>query len=111
RDPDPARIAELLGPADGVQVLAPDGTAIVRLVPDGLDSTRVATRATAEGARVVVVTDADPLDERFRDQLAILMLLAVGAILGAGALAAIQGHQLARPLERLAARAARIGDG
>ncbi len=40
-----------------------------------------------------------------------LLLLALGAILAAAALAAVQARQLARPLERLAARASRIGDG
>ena len=38
-------------------------------------------------------------------------MLALGGVLAAAALAAVQAHQLARPLERLAARAARIGDG
>jgi signal transduction histidine kinase len=59
----------------------------------------------------LVRTDADPLDDQFRSQLNILLMLALGAILAAAGLAAVQGHQLARPLERLAQRAARIGQG
>jgi signal transduction histidine kinase len=58
-----------------------------------------------------VSTDASPLDAQFRRQLNILLILAAGAILAAAGLAAVQAHQLARPLERLAARAGRIGDG
>ena len=72
----------------------------------------MATRASRPtGAQVTVTTDASPLDEQFREQLNILLILAAGAILAAAGLAAVQAHQLARPLERLAARAGRIGDG
>ena len=71
----------------------------------------MAAAIAVDGTRVVVSTDVNPLDEQFRSQLNILLILAAGAILAAAGLAAVQAHQLARPLERLAARAARIGDG
>lgn len=58
----------------------------------------------------VVVSDAADDDERARlfGRLAIIAVFALGA---AAALAAIQARQLARPLERLARSAGRVGDG
>lgn len=111
RSTDFAAIADVLGPNDGLQISDPSGDVAFRYVPPGLDSTRVSTRFASDGSRVRIVTDADPLDDQFREQLSILLLLAVGAIIAAAALAAVQARQLARPLERLATRAARIGDG
>ncbi len=110
-EPDIDALLEPLGPRDGLQIIAADGEVLERRIPQGVDSTAIATRVGPDGARIVVLTDADPLDENFRSQLNILLMLAVGAIGAAAALAAVQSYQLARPLERLAARAARIGDG
>ena len=55
--------------------------------------------------------DSAALDDRFREQTYILLTLAAGAVLAAAGLAAVQARQLARPLERVAATAARFGDG
>jgi signal transduction histidine kinase len=107
-DLDLQRAAGLLGTRDGLQIWSADGRLVADITPTGLESTRSTSRVASEGSTVVVLTDASPLDENFRDQLNILIGLAVGAIIAAGGLAAVQAHQLARPLERLAAR---IGDG
>lgn len=58
----------------------------------------------------IVVSDAAESDERARlfGRLAIIAVFALGS---AAALAAIQARQLARPLERLARSAGRVGDG
>jgi signal transduction histidine kinase len=101
----------MLGESDGVQVLGPNAEDLFTHIPSGVDSSRRQTQIAVDGSTVVVMTDQDPLDEQFQDQLTILLLLAVGALLAAAGLAAVQAHQLARPLERLAARASRIGDG
>ncbi len=111
RSPDFVAFQEALGPNDGLQIFNGDGEMIFRYRPPGASSTREAPRVTADGSRIVVSTDADPLDENFRSQLSILMVLALGGVLAAAGLAAVQAHQLARPLERLARRAGRIGDG
>ncbi|MDJ0768189.1 MAG: HAMP domain-containing sensor histidine kinase [Ilumatobacter sp.] len=111
RRPTVDTFAGFLGPDDGLQILGPDGDLIVQDIPDGVESTRVATRIVADGTRIIVLTDASPLDEDFRNKLNILLMLALGALLAAAGLAAVQAFQLARPLERLAARAGRIGDG
>ena len=111
REPDYESLTETLGPNDGLQVFGPDGKLIHRFVPPGVTSTRSTARSAPNGTRIIVLTNADPLDEQFREQLNILLFLALGAIAAAAGLAAVQGHQLARPLERMAKRAARIGDG
>ncbi len=109
--PDLIAAQETLGPDDGLEIYDSSGTVVYRRVLDGASSTREAERLLPDGSRVVVLTSADPLDENFRDQLSILVVLAAGALAAAAGLAAVQAHQLARPLERLARRAGRIGDG
>jgi signal transduction histidine kinase len=105
------RVAGLLGPSDGLQVFGSEGERLCVRIPAGVNSSRNVLRIAGDGTRMIVSTDVDPLDEQFRSQLIILLLLALGAVLAAAGLAAVQAHQLARPLERLAARASRIGDG
>ena len=109
REPDLDAIREQFVPNDGLQVTR-DGAFIYNDVPFRSGSTEH-SGMTRDGARIYVLTDTDPLDEEFRSQLNILLMLAFGAILAAAALAAVQARQLARPLERLARRAARLGDG
>ncbi len=58
---------------------------------------------------IVVNSAADPVEQRmlfFR-----IAVIAVFALVAAAALAAVQARQLARPLERLARSAGRVGDG
>jgi signal transduction histidine kinase len=100
-----------LGPTDALTLVLQDGTV---LIDDGLDqsgSTREALRVASDGSRIIVRTDSNPLDENFADQLNVLLVLALGAIIAAAGLAAVQARQLARPLERLATRAGRLGEG
>ena len=111
REPDYERAAALVDEEDGVRITDADGVIRVNRMPATASSTQSARRTAANGADILVSTDASPLDEQFRDQLNILVILAAGAVLAAAGLAAVQAHQLARPLERLAARAARLGDG
>jgi signal transduction histidine kinase len=109
--PDISTVIDVLGPSDGVRIVLDDGTVLVDDSPGDTGSTRSATRVAADGARIIVVTDSDPLDENFREQLNVLLVLALGAIIAAAGLAAVQARQLARPLERLSTRAGRIGEG
>jgi signal transduction histidine kinase len=110
-EPDYEGAAAVVDDEDGIRIIDDGGVVKVNRNVASAGSTRMATRVAANGAQVTVSTDASPLDEQFRDQLSILVILAAGAILAAAGLAAVQAHQLARPLERLAARAGRIGDG
>ncbi|MFP5488696.1 MAG: sensor histidine kinase [Acidimicrobiia bacterium] len=108
-EPDLASFDEFLGEGDGLQATR-NGVYVYNDPPDS-DSTRSTSRLMLDGTRIVVLTDADPLDDDFRSQLNILLMLALGALAAAAALAAVQARQLARPLERLARRASRLGDG
>jgi signal transduction histidine kinase len=109
-DPAPPDLADMLGPGDGLQVTR-SGDVVFSNVPFRSESTWSSSRATLDGSVVSVLTDADPLDADFRAKLRTLLILALGAVAAAAGLAAVQAHQLARPLERLAGRAARLGDG
>lgn len=108
--PDLKAATDAIGPADGLEIRLSDGTV---LIDDRLaaGAKRSAVRVAADGARITLSTDADPLDENFRDQLRLLLVLTLGGIVAAAGLAAVQARQLARPLERLATRAERIGVG
>lgn len=109
REPDFVAIRGQLGPNDGVEIVAADGS---ELYDASIESpSREATRTAADSTRVTVSTSSAPLDENFSGQLQVLLLLAIGAIVAAAALAAVQAHQLARPLERLTRRAEAIGEG
>lgn len=109
-DPALPDLADMLGPRDGLQVTRSGGV-VFSNVPFRSESTRSTSRVTLDGSVVRVLTDADPLDADFRAQMRTLLLLALGAVAAAAGLAAVQARQLARPLERLAGRAARLGDG
>jgi signal transduction histidine kinase len=111
RLPDLGAAGDVLGPSDGLEIRLSDGTLVVGDPLPAGGATRNAVRIATDGARIAVSTDADPLDENFRDQMRLLVALALGAIIAAAGLAAVQARQLARPLERLATRAGRIGMG
>ncbi|CAN5456473.1 ATP-binding protein [soil metagenome] len=116
REPDLAFLDTVLGVGDGVRVTAPDGEILVDRRPSGVTDPLSVTRSVAAPVNggsymVQVETDTEPLSERFRDQLSTLALITIGGLLAAAALAAVQARQLARPLERLATSAGRIGGG
>jgi len=110
QEPDFEVIAAPLGSNDGVEIVSSEGEELFEKSLTAR-STREATRFATDSTRVTVSTSAAPLDENFRSQLEVLSMLALGAIAAAAALAAVQGHQLARPLERLSRRASAIGEG
>jgi signal transduction histidine kinase len=110
RETDYEAIDAELGPSGGLEVRAPDGE-VLWYEPLRTSTTRDAQAFTPSGIAVTVSTSAEPLDDNFRAQLQTLLLLALGAILAAAGLAAVQARQLARPLERLSRRANAIGEG
>ena len=111
-EPSDSDLRNLIAPADGLIVITPDGARSVQDLSSDASSSRVLdTAALPDGTRFRLSTASDPLDAEFRRQLQILLMLVLGAIVAAAGLAAVQARQLARPLERLATRAARIGDG
>ncbi len=100
-----------LNSTDRLVITAPDGEVLFEQTGDDFDDPVSITQVGPDGIRVELATDTGSLNERFGGQLATLGLLALGAVLAAAGLAAIQARQLARPLERLATSAARIGSG
>lgn len=114
REPDLAVVDGVLGVDDGARVLGPGGELLLDRRPADLVEPLTVTRSVTGPAgsyRIEVTTSTGELSERFREQISTLVLLSLGGLLAAAGLAAVQAHQLARPLERLATSAARIGDG
>lgn len=108
---DHEELADLLSDTDSVLVQDGTGAIALDLRQPREDHTRLARADAANGYTVTVFTNVDPLDAEVRRQLQVLLALALGGIAAAAALAAVQGHGLGRPLERLADRAGRIGEG
>ena len=106
-----AQLDANLGPVDGLTVVTADGEVLYdEPAADGA-ANRSAEARTADRDIVTVSTTSELLDENFRSQLSTLLILALGALAAAAGLAAVQAHQLARPLERLSRRAGAIGEG
>lgn len=108
---DHEELADLLSDSDSLLVQNGVGATALDLRQPGERHTRFARAVAANGYTVTVFTRVDPLDAEVRRQLQVLLALALGGIAAAAALAAVQGHGLGRPLERLADRAGRIGEG
>ncbi len=111
-EPSDSSLRGLIAPSDGLIVVSAGGPArAIQDIASDTDSTRVFDASASDGTLFRLTTASDPLNENFRRQLQILLMLVLGAIVAAAGLAAVQARQLARPLERLALRAGRIGDG
>ena len=109
--PTDQSLLDLILPGDSLVIIEDDQTRAVQDLASGTASVRNRRIEASDGTVFSLSTAADPLNQDFRRQLQILLLLALGAIVAAAGLAAVQARQLARPLERLALRAGRIGDG
>ena len=111
-EPTDNSLRDLILPADGLIVVTTDGqTRAIQDLAENTVASRIKRAEAADGTTFILSTASDPLNDDFRRQLRILLLLALGATVAAAGLAAVQARQLARPLERLALRAGRIGDG
>lgn len=97
--------------------LAPPNRAVVVRLPGGtvvrggarLSADTVAQRAPGEGAQVSVLAPAGEVDRRTGEVWLAVLGLSLAAVVAAVALALAQSRRLARPLERLARRSARLG--
>ncbi len=109
--PDLTITDDLIAPGDGVRILDADGEVVAER---NVDDIAAPFRSTADGPggfRVQIVSSSSDVDQRFRDQLAQLAVVALFAVGAAAMLAFAQARQLATPLERLARAADRLGDG
>jgi signal transduction histidine kinase len=111
QQPDLDALTGLIPAGDGIRLEGPDGTVVAERNTDDISSPISATAEGPGGTTIALITSADELNDRFVDQVLQLLLIAAIAILAAAALAAVQARQLARPLERLARSAGRLGDG
>jgi signal transduction histidine kinase len=96
---------------DGIRVLDANREVIVERNVDAIGS---AYRSSVNGPNdttVQIVTSRSEVEDRLRNQVVRLGVVGLFAILGAALLAFVQARQLARPLERLARAATRLGDG
>ena len=98
--PNVEQLESLLTPGDGLRIKSTDGGLIVSQVPEGIVDPISVVRTGPGGTQIELIADSAPLDDRFREQIYILLILAAGAVLAAAGLAAVQARQLARPLER-----------
>ena len=104
-EPTDESLLAFIGRSDGLLIIQSDDSRSIQDLDPDASSTLVKDTVASDGTRFRLSTASDPLDEDFRRQLRILLMLAFGAILAAAGLAAVQARQLARPLERLALRA------
>lgn len=111
RTPDLEPTDRLVAEGDGVRILDNAGAVIAERNTGGISDPYRSSVDGPDGTLIEVVTSRTDVDEEFVDQMTRLAIAAAFAIVIAGLLAALQARQLARPLERLARAAARLGDG
>ena len=105
-----ATLADLVLEGDRVDIRTSNGSVIASYgKPIGNPLHGVA--AGPAGTRIDVTTSRGDLQRRIARQLLLLGVLAAGGVLLAAVLAAIFGARVSRPLEQLAASAARLGAG
>lgn len=108
---DLAATDSIITPGDGVRVLDADGDVIAERNTDGISAPFRSSADGPDGTTVQVISSSADVDARFRDQLIRLAFIAAFAIVASAVLAWVQARQLARPLERLARTATRLGEG
>ena len=111
RLPELGAVDALVAAGDDVRVMTSSGDIIVERGVGAISSPMSSSVAGPAGTTIELITSADELNDRFRDQIGRLAVIALVAIVAAALLAVIQARQLAMPLERLARSASRLGDG
>jgi len=107
---DIGTLQALVANADTITIRAADGTVITAYGPDITNGITGKARMP-NGITIEVTKSASGLRNRLTQQFVLLGVLAAGGVLLAGVLAAIFGARVSRPLEQLAASAARLGAG
>ncbi|MBT5552893.1 MAG: HAMP domain-containing protein, partial [Ilumatobacter sp.] len=109
--PDLSITDEIVSDGDGVRIFDANGEVIVERNVEGIESPFQSSVVGPNDTTVQIVTSRSDVDDRLRSQAVRLGVIGLFAILGAALLAFVQARQLARPLERLARAATRLGDG
>jgi signal transduction histidine kinase len=107
---DSALLANLVLDGDHAEIRSNNGELLATYGETGSDSLH-GTVTGPTGTRIDVSTSRTDLQRRVTRQLLLLGVLAGGGVLLAAVLAAIFGARVSRPLEQLAASAARLGAG
>ncbi len=105
-----ATLADLVLEGDRVDILASNGS-VIASYGEPIAKPFHGVAAGPAGTRIDVATSRSDLQRRIARQLLLLGVLAAGGVLLAAVLAAIFGARVSRPLEQLAASAARLGAG
>jgi signal transduction histidine kinase len=110
RPVSPALLRRFAHPSHRIAVTTRDGRRITTGPP--LHGPVLVVRSgSASGATVVAQEPMAELDDRVHREWLLIALLALGGVLIAAALAALQARRLARPLEAVARRSAQLGEG
>ncbi len=109
--PDLAVTDGIVSTGDGVRVLDLDRKVIAERNVSDISSPFRSSVSGPNDTTVQVVTSRSAVDQRLVNQVVRLAVVGLFAIFGAALLAFVQARQLARPLERLARAATRLGDG
>ena len=107
---DSKALANLVLDGDSVQISATNGESIASYGP-AIKNSFHATGTGPNGVRIDISTSGGDMRRRVNGQLLLLGVLAAGGVLLAAVLASIFGARVSRPLEQLAASAARLGAG
>ncbi len=107
---DSTSLGNLVLDGDRVEIRQLDGGLLASFGPPIADSFHGVVNGPNE-TRIDVSTSRRDLRRRVNGQLLLLGVLAAGGVLLAAVLAAIFGARVSRPLEQLAASAARLGAG
>lgn len=108
---DENNLRSIIDPSDALTISSDDGSVVIQPLDSDERVSDEGRFEASDGARFLLASTDSAVDDEFRSRMNVLLLLALGAIFAAAALAAVQARQLARPLERLALRAGRIGEG
>lgn len=111
RAPEVAALDALIAQGDGIRVTSASGAVITSAGSDDISAPVTSSVSGPGGSTIELITSGEALNQRFRDQVTRLAVIATVALVAAALLAAVQARQLATPLERLARSAARLGDG
>ena len=106
----PALLRRFMRPSHRITVTTRDGRRISTGPPVG-SSVLVAHAGSAHGGAVAAEAPMSELDRRVHREWLLIGLLALGGVITAVVLAAVQARRLAQPLEVIARRSAQLGEG
>ncbi len=109
--PDAEQVEAVIGAGIGARIFDGDDNVVLEA---GFIDIDMPFRYRTDGpldTTIQITTSRSSVDTRLRDQVVQLGIVAAFGLVGAAVLAWVQARQLARPLERLARAATRLGDG